>query len=103
MAQRSTEGMGSTIKFYDDHAEEFHDQTLLAPMDNLYEPFLAYMPQGGRTLDAGCGVGRDSKAFLDRGYQVVSFDASAKMVGLTTELTGQPALRLRFEDVDFPK
>lgn len=38
------------------------------------------MPPGGRLLDAGCGVGRDSLAFVRRGYAVEAFDASAAMV-----------------------
>ena len=82
----------ATVRFYDERAEEFRDQTVNVPMDHLYEPFLAHIPAGGRILDAGCGVGRDSKAFLARGYRVVSFDASEKMVAMTTQLTGQPAL-----------
>jgi SAM-dependent methyltransferase len=93
--------MDPTIKYYDDHAEEFRQQTETVPMEHLYAPFLVHIPDGGRILDAGCGVGRDSKAFLDRGYDVVSFDASETMVALTTALTGRPALRLRFQDVDF--
>jgi SAM-dependent methyltransferase len=93
--------MDPTIQYYNEHAEEFRNQTINAPMDHLYAPFLAHIRASGRILDAGCGVGRDSKAFLDRGYQVVSFDASDRMTALTTQLTGQPVLHLRFEDVDF--
>jgi SAM-dependent methyltransferase len=65
----------------------------------LYKPFLDLIPAGGRILDAGCGSGRDSKAFLDRGYSVLSIDASSKMVSATTELTGQQAVRLSLQDI----
>ncbi|WP_371920416.1 methyltransferase domain-containing protein [Rickettsia sp. TH2014] len=30
-------------------------------------------------LDAGCGVGRDTKYFLGLGYQVTAFDGSSEM------------------------
>src|SRR5262249_8509426 len=34
---------------------------------------------GGRILDAGCGAGRDTRYFIERGFMVVSFDASEGM------------------------
>ena len=93
--------MDSTVKFYDDNAEEFRRQNINVSMEHLYEPFLRNIPSGGKILDAGCGPGRDTKAFLARGYNVVSFDASERMVAFTSQLTGRRALRLRFQEVDF--
>ena len=90
-----------TIRFYDDNAAEYTRSTLFVEMESLYEPFLRHIPNGGRILDAGCGSGRDSKAFLDRGYYVVSIDASPKMVDATTKLTGQEAFCLAFQDAAF--
>ena len=91
----------TTVRFYDDHADEYVRSTVGVDMQLLYEPFLSRIPQGGRILDAGCGSGRDSKAFLDRGYSVMSIDASQKMVAATTAITGQQALQLAFQDVIF--
>lgn len=70
-------------------------------MEPLYGRFLPLLPLHGRILDAGCGSGRDSFAFIQRGYSVVSFDASKEMVRVTTEVTGQPALLLRFDEMGF--
>ncbi len=70
-------------------------------MSELYAPFLREIAAGGRILDAGCGSGRDSLAFLRKGYQVVSIDASAAMVDATTRLTGQEARVLTFDALDF--
>ncbi|WP_412707499.1 methyltransferase domain-containing protein [Candidatus Rickettsia kedanie] len=39
-------------------------------------------------LDAGCGVGRDTKYFLGQGYQVTAFNGSSEMVKLATKETG---------------
>ncbi len=41
-------------------------------------------------LDAGCGSGRDAKAFLERGYTVSAFDASPVLARLATVHTGLP-------------
>lgn len=89
----------STIRYYDDHADEYIRSTLGVEMQSLYQPFLDRLPKDGRILDAGCGSGRDSKHFLDRGYSVVSMDASRKMVDVTTELTGQQALQTTIQDI----
>jgi len=37
-------------------------------------------PEHYRILDAGCGPGRDSKWFAERGFQVVGVDLSAGML-----------------------
>lgn len=91
----------TTIRFYDEHAQDYVRATVGVNMDPLYEPFLCQIPKGGQILDAGCGSGRDSKAFLDSGYRVVSIDASPMMVEATTKLTGQPARLIAFQEIDF--
>ena len=90
-----------TIQFYDTNAEDYCKSTLKTNMESLYIPFLELIPVGGRILDAGCGSGRDTKAFLERGYSVTSFDASIRMVELSSHLTGMQTHHMRFQDVDF--
>ncbi len=60
-----------------------------------------FIRPGGRILDAGCGSACDSLAFIRRGYDAVSIDASAAMVEATSKLTRKPALLMRFDDMDF--
>jgi SAM-dependent methyltransferase len=91
----------STTGYYDSHAAEFCENTVAVDVSALYVPFLRELPAGGRILDAGCGSGRDSREFLRRGYRVVSIDASREMVAATTKHTGQEALLLRFDALDF--
>ena len=90
----------STIQYYEDHADEYVNATAGVNMESLYQPFLECIPQGGMILDAGCGSGRDTKAFLDRGYRVMAIDASAKMTEATTRLTRQPAQQLELQQLD---
>jgi SAM-dependent methyltransferase len=90
-----------TIAYYEEHADEFLKSTLDVDMSGLHQPFFAHIPPQGRILDAGCGSGRDSAAFLKMGYSVVSIDASPTMVEATTKLTGQPARLMRFDELAF--
>lgn len=90
-----------SIEYYNKNAEEFYQGTVSADMSEACEKFLKYIAPGGRILDAGCGSGRDSLYFIKRGYEVVSFDASEQMVRLSSELTGQQTLLMKFDEVDF--
>lgn len=89
-----------TLEYYQRHAQDFFSATVNVDMASLYAPFLERIPAGGRILDAGCGSGRDSKAFLQQGYAVEAFDATAEMVALATQHTGLPVRQITFSDVD---
>lgn len=89
-----------TLEYYQLHAQDFFSATVNVDMASLYAPFLERIPAGGRILDAGCGSGRDSKAFLQRGYAVEAFDATAEMVALATQHTALPVRHMTFSDVD---
>lgn len=77
-----------SLKFYEDNAEQFAASTLDVDMSAVYERFLAALPEAGRILDAGCGAGRDTAAFLKLGYPVDAFDASAKLVEIARKVSG---------------
>ena len=62
---------------------------------------MKHLPAGAHILDAGCGVGRDSKYFLNKGYVVSAFDASQEMVNFAIRETGLDVLQLRFQDMTF--
>jgi SAM-dependent methyltransferase len=70
-------------------------------MEAVYEPFLKLLPEGAHVLDAGCGSGRDSRSFLEKGYEVTAFDASEALVALASEHAGIPVLRMRFDELRF--
>jgi SAM-dependent methyltransferase len=89
-----------TEDYYDRRAKEFYDNSVEADVSELYKGFLDLVPDGGWILDAGCGSGRDSKAFLEMGYQVEAIDASASMADLASKLTGLDVKERRFEEID---
>jgi SAM-dependent methyltransferase len=90
-----------SIGYYDRNAKDFYDRTIHVDMQEVYERFLKYLPKQARILDAGCGVGRDSKCFLSRGYEVVPFDGSMEMVKMASHLLGKEVLQLLFQDMEF--
>ncbi len=90
-----------TLKYYQDNAQTFFNGTVNVDMSSLYETFTKHLAPGARVLDAGCGSGRDAKAFLEMGYQVEAFDASPAMVELAREHTGLPVQLMTFADVEW--
>ncbi len=90
-----------TLKYYQDNAQTFFDGTVNVDMSSLYETFTRHLAPGAKVLDAGCGSGRDAKAFLEMGYQVEAFDAASAMVELAREHTGLPVQVMTFADVDW--
>jgi len=93
--------MTDTTQFYDEHAAEYFDQTVEIDMSALRCRFLDRLPDGAKILDAGCGSGRDSRAFLDAGYEVVAIDASRGMAEQARERLGIEAEVIRFEEMTF--
>ena len=93
--------MSKTIDYYDKYAQEFYDRTINADISRSYDAFLSHLPERSYIIDAGCGVGRDSKYFLSQGHQVAAFDASERMVAMASVETGIKAMRLTFQDMSF--
>jgi SAM-dependent methyltransferase len=91
----------STIGYYDKNSDAYAAQTRFTDMSSLYTPFRKLLPQGGRILDAGCGVGRDTRYFIEHGYPVISFDASKEMVKKCREYPHAYCLRLSFKNLNF--
>ncbi|WP_448218382.1 class I SAM-dependent methyltransferase [Endozoicomonas sp. 2B-B] len=86
-----------TIDFYNINADRFYTSTVDVDMSHLYGRFTEYLPSNALILDAGCGSGRDSRAFLSMGYRVKAFDASLEMVKRAKEHTGLDVQCLSFE------
>lgn len=85
--------------YYQQNAQTFFDGTVNVDMSSLYESFTRHLSPGASVLDAGCGSGRDSKAFCEKGYQVEAFDASSEMVALAQRHTGLLVQQMTFADV----
>ena len=99
--QPSDETIRSTLAYYNSHADEFVRRTRNLDLSATREAFTALLPRAGRILDAGCGSGRDSLAFLEGGFSVTAFDGSNALAQLASTLTGLRVLCLRFAELTF--
>jgi SAM-dependent methyltransferase len=90
-----------SVGYYDENAQSYFDATVLADMRDLRDRFLQHVRPSGTILDAGCGSGRDAKAFGDAGYVVTAFDASVEMVRLARHHTGLSVHQMTFEQMDW--
>jgi len=86
--------------YYSESAQSFYDSTVDIDMQVLYDHFLPLVPTGGLILDAGCGAGRDSNAFIQQGYKVQAFDASEELVSLASKLINQTVHHALFQTFD---
>ena len=80
--------MNNTINYYNQNAENFIANTQSADMHPTQERFLRLLDANTSILDFGCGSGRDTKYFLEKGYQVTAIDGSAELCRLASEFTG---------------
>lgn len=88
------------VGYYDTHAAEFAERTAGLDISHLYEPFLSRLPMPADILDAGCGTGRDSAAFVRLGHRVTATDASAAMVALAST-SGATVLQQTLQEIAF--
>ena len=89
------------VDYYNRNADSFFEGSINADMSGVRASFLSYVPAGGKILDAGCGSGRDSKAFIEAGYDVISFDGSEEMCKRASEYIGREVKNMRFEEMSF--
>ena len=93
--------MDKNIEYYNENAETFFAGTVNADMSAWRDKFETYVIDGGRILDAGCGSGRDSRAFKQHGYSVVAIDASKEMCRRASELLSQEVWQMKFDEISF--
>lgn len=89
-----------TIDYYNKFADEFTEATLHVDMESLYQPFLAELPECAYILDVGCGSGRDTLAFKNKGCKVDAIDYSVELVERATLLTGIQVKLQSFYEID---
>lgn len=79
-----------TIAYYNQHATEYFAETVQVDLGEQRDVFLSVLPPGGQIMDLGCGSGRDSRYFLEKGFAVDALDASKELCKLAQQFTGIP-------------
>jgi len=98
---KKSDPTSETLSYYSENAEKFVEGTVNVDMGEFYKEFLAFIPDGSAILDAGCGSGRDTKYFLEQGYDVVAFDNCPEIVRIASNYTDHDIQLLSFSDVNF--
>lgn len=92
--------MNQTLNYYAENVADFAADTVNVDFSATQERFLALLPAGASILDFGCGSGRDTKAFLERGYRVTAVDGSPELCTLASAYTGIPVRQMLFAKLD---
>lgn len=92
--------MNNTINYYNQNAENFIANTQNADMHPTQERFLRLLDANTSILDFGCGSGRDTKYFLEKGYRVTATDGSSELCRLASEFTGIKVKEMLFQELD---
>ena len=88
--------MRKTLLYYEQNAENFIRETREVDFSEVQELFLSKLEKGALILDFGCGSGRDTKCFLNRGYFVEAVDGSAEMCRAASRYTGIEVKQMLF-------
>ncbi|MDM5332116.1 class I SAM-dependent methyltransferase [Ureibacillus composti] len=89
-----------TLNYYNTNASSFTSDTVSVDFDEKQNILLKYLQQGAHILDFGCGSGRDSKAFIEKGYQVTAMDGSTEMCKVASHYIGQEVICKKFHELD---
>ena len=89
----------NTIEYYNKNAKTYCEQTLVGNMQENYDKFLKHLPTNAYILDFGCGSGRDSKYFIEKGYKVKAIDGSTEMCKLASQYISQEVICMNFEEL----
>lgn len=94
-----------TLDYYQRNAKDFFSQTINVDMQNVYQPFLEYLPKPHlsnqqKILDVGCGSGRDSVFFANQGFEVIAIDGSKSLIDLAKQTDTRINWQcLRFDEI----
>lgn len=88
-----------TLSYYENNSHTFIKNTLSVEFAQVQDKFLECITKGGIILDFGCGSGRDTKYFLEKGYVVEAIDGSSKLCRMAGEYTGIDVKHMFFSEL----
>ncbi len=91
--------MNDTLNYYEKNADAFTAGTQKVEFYDVQEHFIRHLPSGSRILDFGCGSGRDTKFFLEQGYQVDAIDGSENLCRIASEYAGIQVRQMLFSEL----
>lgn len=89
-----------TILYYDRDTENYIKNTIDVNFRATQTYFLSKLNHFSNILDFGCGSGRDTKYFLEQGYQVTATDGSIELCKAAGRYTGIPIKHMLFQELN---
>lgn len=92
--------INDTLKYYNDNSENFKmkwDNYLF----DIPNTFASYLKSGDNVLDLGCGTGRDSLYFKDKGLNVTCVDGAINMCKIASEALNIEVENKTYFDLDY--
>ena len=80
--------MNNTLSYYNTNTSSFVESTQSVQMTEAWSRFTSKLEASSIILDFGCGSGRDTKYFLEHGYQVEAIDGSEELCKVASAYTG---------------
>lgn len=90
--------MDDTLKYYNTNTSSFIESTQSVQMTEAWNRFTARLSPASSILDFGCGSGRDTKYFLEKGFSVDATDGSSELCAAASKYTGITVKQVLFQD-----
>ena len=87
--------------YYQKKFKQYHKKTFNIDPSSFLLPLSEKLSPGASVLDIGCGSGRDLRWFRQRGFEVVGFERSPGLAGLTRKNAECEVIEGDFETYDF--
>lgn len=91
--------LNQTLLYYNENAKKFTEGTLYVDFSYTQNKFLSRLVDGAKILDFGCGSGRDTKYFLEKGYEVEAIDGSEELCKIASAYTGIDVKHMFFQEL----
>ena len=91
--------MNNTLLYYNTNTSSFVESTQSVQMTEAWSRFTSKLSKGSLILDFGCGSGRDTKYFLEHGYNVDAIDGSEELCKSASSFTGIEVRNELFTDL----
>lgn len=90
-----------SIDYYNRCAVAYYENTVELNMETMLEQFIELLPESPTVLDMGCGSGRDSLYFIEKGFDVTAIDGAKELCNLAEIHIGQDVLCMNFAEMNF--
>lgn len=90
----------TTLNYYNQNAIAFAAGTISVNFQQTQDKFLYKLQPGSNILDFGCGAGRDTKYFLEKGMIVDAVDGSKRLCEIASKYTGTSVRNMLFQELN---